>query len=284
MQELTLVGLSDDGGRLILALGDGRRFALAIDERLRAATRSSGRAGQMALPTETLRPRDVQARLRAGATPEEVAEVSGWPLDRVEAFAVPVMQERSYIAQVASSSMVSHPDGEAPLRSVVEARLAGQSIDPADLRWDAWRGEDGRWTVLLAYPAGRGDQVATWQYDTESRTLHPLDATAAELMAQPREEPEPHGALVEPDEPTARIVNLSQAKERASDPAPEFEASRHPALRRQLSQQAAEADSAAAEPSASERSAARSKRAQVPSWDEILFGADAGESDRPDQR
>ncbi len=39
MQNLTFVGLSDDGAALILSSGDGSRFRLPIDERLRSATR-----------------------------------------------------------------------------------------------------------------------------------------------------------------------------------------------------------------------------------------------------
>ncbi len=294
MQELTFVGLAEDGSRLLLALPDGRRFALPIDERLRAATRGVARPGQMRMPTEVMRPKDLQARLRAGATTEEVAESSGWPLDRVEAFAVPVMQERSFVAQRARASLIRYQDGELPLEGVVAHRLAERGIAADDFRWDAWRGEDGRWTLLLAYPAGRGDQVATWLFDLESRTLQPVDEEAAWLTEY---HADPAGAVpatphADPDEPGALIVNLPPAKDRAS----EGDSSRHPALRRQSGPRTASPASASAEPpsptqdeapghdaerapedpardtaeAAQERS--RGKRATVPSWDEILFG------------
>jgi hypothetical protein len=280
MQELTFVGLSEDGSRLLLALSDGRRFALPIDERLRAATRGSARPGQMTIPTEAGRPRDVQARLRAGATAEEVAESSGWPLSRVEAFAVPVMQERSYVAQRARASMIRYQDGELPLEEVVGHRLAERAVDTSDFRWDAWRGEDGRWTVLLAYPAGRGDQVATWVFDLESRTLQPMDEEAAwltEFHQEAADEPADAGADPSGDAaPTAQVVSLA-AKDRGSDP----EGSRHPAFRKQQGASAAPADEESAESGAEDDAAApdrprSGKRATVPSWDEILFGGSGG--------
>ena len=276
MQELTFVGLSEDGSRLLLALPDGRRFALPIDERLRAATRGAARAGQLQIPNESMRPRDVQARLRAGATSDEVAEQAGWPIERVEAFAVPVLQERSFVAQQAKASFIRYQDGELELQQVVAHRLAERGIDTAEFRWDAWRGEDGRWTVLLAYPAGRGDQVATWIFDTESRTLHPLD-DEAKWLSEYQGEPEPvvPAPMAEPDEPGAQIMNLPQAKDRSH----EVEGSRHPALRRQsdAAKQSASTEPAAP-PTAQTTEPARPKRASVPSWDEILFGG-PGEPD-----
>jgi hypothetical protein len=284
MQELTFVGLSEDGSRLLLALPDGRRFALPIDERLRAATRGAARPGQLTIPTEASRPKDVQARLRAGATAEEVAESSGWPLSRVEAFAVPVMQERSYVSQRARASLIRYQDGELPLEDVVAHRLAERAVDVSDFRWDAWRGDDGRWTILLAYPAGRGDQVATWLFDQESRTLQPVDEEAAWLTEhRGPSAPEQTADSDEQDHEqsgTAQVVNLP-AKDRSAD----VEGSRHPALRRQQSEQASttEAPSGAAGPEESEpepRDRPRGKRATVPSWDEILFGGSGEDEQR----
>lgn len=289
MQELTFVGLSEDGARLTLALPDGRRFALPIDERLRAATRGATRPGQLTIPTEESRPKDVQARLRAGATTEEVAESTGWPLSRVEAFAVPVLQERSFVAQRARASLIRFRDGELALEEVVAHRLAERAIDISDFRWDAWRSQDDRWTVLLAYPAGRGDQVATWLFDMESRTLQPVDEEAAWLTEYREAAPvadEPAGSAADEgddDEDSGAQVVTLQAKDRSG----EAETSRHPALRRQKddSPSQPEADSpdpeAQTAPELQPGPRARGKRATVPSWDEILFGGSAEGEDRP---
>jgi hypothetical protein len=187
------------------------------------------------------------------------------------------------VAQRARASMIRYQDGELPLEEVVAHRLAERAVDTTDFRWDAWRGEDGRWTVLLAYPAGRGDQVATWWYDLESRTLQPIDEEAA-WLTEYHEAPDEAGVAEAPlaeaaDEPTAQVVSLP-----AKDRGPEPEGSRHPALRRQ--QAAAQrgdeqADAPGAEaPTDQERS--RGKRATVPSWDEILFGGSDEADQRPD--
>lgn len=272
MQQLTFVGLSEDGATLTVALPDGRRFALPIDERLRAAVRGSGRTGQMVLPTEALRPRDVQARLRAGASLEEVAEQAGWSLDRVEAFAVPVLQERSFIAQQATASMIRHLDGESPLGEVVRHRLAERGVDVDEMRWDAWRTDDATWTVLLAYPAGRNDQVATWTFDADSRTLQPVD-DEARWLSEYRTQAPPPLPPAEPDEPGAQIVNLQPARDRAAEQSMEQEGSRHPARRRQQQpeQPSSNAPTETADQVADPPSSG--KRASVPSWDEILFGS-----------
>ncbi|WP_253257382.1 septation protein SepH, partial [Arthrobacter sp. Hiyo1] len=46
-------------------------------------------------------PRDIQSRIRSGATAAEVAELSGMPLANVQRYEGPVLAEREYIAQQA---------------------------------------------------------------------------------------------------------------------------------------------------------------------------------------
>lgn len=295
MQDLTFVGLSEDGSHLVLALPDGRRFGLAIDDRLRAATRVPQRTqSAQSQAAAGMRPRDIQARLRAGATVDEVAELAGWPVERVEAFGVPVLQERSFVAQRAQRSLVRHGEGERPLDEVVVHRLAERGVDSIDFRWDAWRREDGIWSVLLAYPGfppGTGDRVATWSFDIESRTLHPLDDEAKWLTstAQGVEGQQARAAAGEPaEEPVeagGQVVSFTGAKNRPG--AAEEQGSRHPAGRRlpekpaesahQASQQEAsdeesDGDGDGAAPQEVPPRPAPARRPAVPSWDDILFG------------
>ena len=102
MRTLRLVALSDDGTSLILAAegpdsaDSGERFELPIDDRLRAAARGDARRLtqiDVDLGTE-LPPRIIQARIRAGETPEQVAAASGTRVERIMRFAHPVIQER----------------------------------------------------------------------------------------------------------------------------------------------------------------------------------------------
>src|SRR5689334_25191648 len=117
MRALRLVALSDDGGSLILALEDGdptedaERFELPIDERMRAAARGDARLGQIQDLGNTLPPRVIQARIRAGETPEQVAEASGTRVERIMRFAHPVLQERARIAEQARQARVRLSEG-----------------------------------------------------------------------------------------------------------------------------------------------------------------------------
>ena len=72
MRTLRLVALSDDGKSVVLvaegADGEGEKFELAIDDRLRAAARGDARRLtqiDVDLGTE-LPPRVIQSRIRAG--------------------------------------------------------------------------------------------------------------------------------------------------------------------------------------------------------------------------
>lgn len=88
MPELRVVAVSNDGTRLVLKAADSTEYTLPIDERLRAAVRGDRpRLGQIEIEVEShLRPRDIQARIRAGASAEEVASLAGIPVDRVRRF------------------------------------------------------------------------------------------------------------------------------------------------------------------------------------------------------
>src|SRR4051794_41229826 len=100
MRTLRLVALSDDGTSVVLvadgADGEGEKFQLAIDDRLRAAARGDARRLtqiDVDLGTE-LPPRVIQSRIRAGETPEQVAAASGTRVERIMRFAHPVIQAR----------------------------------------------------------------------------------------------------------------------------------------------------------------------------------------------
>jgi hypothetical protein len=103
MAELELVGLHEDGEHLVLAAADGQRYRLHIDEPLRAAVRRDRpqleqiRAEQSGVPS----PREIQARVRAGQTAEQIAEASGLTVEHVRRFEGPVVAEREFLAEQA---------------------------------------------------------------------------------------------------------------------------------------------------------------------------------------
>ncbi|MFC6342543.1 septation protein SepH, partial [Nocardioides hankookensis] len=112
---LRLVGLSEDGTQLRLVDEEGAEHVLAIDDRLRATVVPTAPTAPTAPPpsrgTEktmesALRPRDIQARIRSGETPEAVAQAAQTSVDKIMAFAAPVLAERQHVAERAQRSSV----------------------------------------------------------------------------------------------------------------------------------------------------------------------------------
>ncbi|MFG1909695.1 septation protein SepH [Kribbella sp. NPDC048928] len=202
MREARLVGLSQDGTQLVLAMAEtGEEFAVPVDDRLRAALRGDrARLGQLEIQMESaLRPRDIQARIRAGESPEAVAAVAQMPMERVMAFAGPVLAERDHIASLAQRASVRRRGGgDAPTRNLgawVTDRLRLRQIDPASAEWDAWRREDGRWAVRVSYfvesedtddsgEEQKEEKIAMFAYDAPGRYAVPDDDEARWLVGE----------------------------------------------------------------------------------------------------
>jgi len=131
----------------------------------------------------TLRPRDIQARIRAGESPEAVAEAASTSVDKIMAFAAPVLAERQHVADRAQRSSVrreaGQPAGSArTLGDAVAAHLRSVNADPEVVEWDSWRREDGRWSLVGRYasPARSGAAELTFDVPGNYVTLENDDA------------------------------------------------------------------------------------------------------------
>jgi len=181
MQDLTLVGVHDDGEHLVLTGPDGHKYRLLVDDALRAAVRRDrARLGQLQIELDgRLRPRDIQARIRAGQTAEEVAESSGLPVEHIRRYEGPVLAEREFVVRQARAVRIRRPagaGGTAPtLGDLVAERLAAREVPESETTWDAWRGEDGAWVVTLSFTAGTRQRLAKWTYDAQLRHVAALD-------------------------------------------------------------------------------------------------------------
>jgi len=191
MGELELVGLHEDGEHLVLSGPDGQRFRLRIDEPLRAAVRRdrpqleqlrSERAG-------TLSPREIQARIRAGATAQEVADSAGLPVEAVRRYDGPVLAEREYIAEQARAAHVGHENGSPTLGDLVTDRLAARGVDVGTLGWDAAREGSSPWTVLAHFVVAGEPREARWTFDAASHALVAVDDEARWLSETELDEP-----------------------------------------------------------------------------------------------
>lgn len=195
MPELRVVAVSNDGTRLVLKAADSTEYTLPIDERLRAAVRNDrARLGQIEIEVEShLRPRDIQARIRAGASAEEVASLAGIPVDRVRRFEGPVLAERAFMAERARKTPVRRPGENAgpQLGEAVSERLLLRGADKDSSHWDSWRRDDGTWEVLLAYRVAAQPHSATWTYDPPRRLVQAVDDEARALIGETDDTPEP---------------------------------------------------------------------------------------------
>jgi hypothetical protein len=230
MRTLRLVALSDDGKSLVLAAegpesaDSGERFQLPIDDRLRAAARGdSRRLTQIDVDLGTeLPPRVIQARIRAGETPEQVAAASGTRVERIMRFAHPVIQERARVAEQAREARVRLTEGSptVALHQFMADRLRLIESDVEAVTWDAHRTDDGTWQVTGVWQAGEKSGTTRWSFDIPSRTVAPFDAATldfAEGTRLVRAVPDVPAGMTAPGPRAARAVTVVRDAARAHD-------------------------------------------------------------------
>jgi Protein of unknown function (DUF3071) len=227
MRIARLVGLSPDGKSLIVATESGEELAVAVDERLHATLRGDRpRVGQLEIEMESsLTPRDIQSRIRAGSTLEDVAKVAGIPMDRVERFATPVLAEREHMARLAMTSSVrrrGETSGHRSLRMAVTERLATRGVDIESIAWDSFRLSDGRWTVTADYQSGERNRHARFLFDPSGRFSVAEDEEARWLLGE-------HSVHKAP-QPGRRRPVLADAGEDVEDTEPTLDLSDQMAL------------------------------------------------------
>ncbi|GAA2075280.1 DUF3071 domain-containing protein [Aeromicrobium tamlense] len=288
MRELATVGLSDDGRFLVARdATTGERFRLSIDRRLTTLVDrtpvGSSRSGQMEIPMESsLTPRDIQTRIRRGESVEEVAEAAGITVERVQGFAVPVIAEREWMAQSARATSVrrKHVGGPAvALAELADTALAERGIAPENAQWDAWRREDGRWTVQVDLQDG----AASFLYDPKSRYVIADDDAArglvGDLATQDQHDmaladlvtdaPEAFGGAIAEEPDHAPLVrSIKEARDRRALEQAVFEEPVEEVVE-DLEDQALEERIAVPD---TPKPRKKHSRRSVPSWDEIMFG------------
>jgi hypothetical protein len=251
MRELKVVGLDVDGKRIICeADNSGEKFILLSDDRLRAAVRGE-KTGSSSSQSDTevqsvLRPKEIQAKIRAGASVEQVATAAGVDIGRVERFAHPVLLERSRAAELATAAHPVLADGPSVLTllETVTSALVARGLDPEGTNWDAWRNEDGRWTVQMGWKAGLSDNVAHFRFTPGAHggTVTAFDDTACELI-----DPD----FARPLRPLAPVAQLDFDEPEPPAPAPEPPQEPKPAR-------------------------ARKGKPPVPAWEDVLLGVRSG--------
>jgi hypothetical protein len=254
MRELKVVGLDIDGKRIICESDDpNEKFILRADDRLRAAVRGEKSVASQpqsdAEVPNVLSPKEIQARIRAGASVEQVAESAGVDIARVERFAHPVLLERSRAAELATAAHPVLADGPAVLTllETVTSALIARGLDPDSVNWDAWRNEDGRWTVQLSWLAGHSQNTAHFRFTPGAHggTVTAFDDAAC--------------ALIDPDfaRPLRPVAPLAQLA--IDEPEPPLQVQEEP------------------EPPKTARTPRpRKGKPPVPAWEDVLLGVRSG--------
>ena len=130
-----VLGLSDDGARVVLRVAD-----LTVEVPLEEIHRAERRQPRAPLSDEPLTPKVIQRRIRAGETAQAVADSGGWSIEVVRRFEGPVLAEREHHAREARYAVV---DGH-----VVDDLVCGHLRRPSEaVTWDSWLVDEGRWEV-----------------------------------------------------------------------------------------------------------------------------------------
>ncbi|MDO5634437.1 MAG: septation protein SepH [Micrococcus sp.] len=217
-------------------------------------------------PREPLSPKEIQARIRAGATAEEVAESTGTSLARVRTFEYPVVAERAWVAQTARATeiWVGGPDlysdivddgGPSTLEEIVGHRLQQLGGDADAISWDAWKEAHGGWTVTAVFDAGllhtlptRDTPPARWSYRPGARSVDHANRWARLLSDAQDWEVRPAAQ----EEADAAVFDVEEEDTGAAEDAPVETSPAHVDAA-----QADEAEGEVAEPTALPRRAAR---------------------------
>jgi len=172
---------------------------------------------------DALSPREIQSRIRAGASAQDVADSLGVPASAVEPFAGPVLAERSYIAGQATKGQI-HKSGtptHQTLAEVVGDRLASRGLTSADVTWDAWRGNDRLWTLRASYRSGSALHEGVFRYDPAGRFSTAVDDEARWLVGEPSSARGPQRGR----RPVTRTADVDSEPTIDLDPARQFAAS-----------------------------------------------------------
>lgn len=263
MQELAMIGLDIEGKNIICENPvSSAIFSLQVDDQLRAAVRGdllhSGKVTRNFEVRSVLSPKDIQARIRAGASVAQLAESSGMDILKIERFAHPVLLERQRAAELATAAHPLLSDGPAveTLGDTVASALVSRGLDLNSVTWDAWRNDDSRWTVHMSWRAGRSENKAHFRFTPGAHggTVTALDDAAHELIDPGFERPlRPVAAVAQLEFDTTGVDTTEQCSPTSNT------------AQAELSQGTRSTKSAA-------RATKAKRKPAVPGWEDVLLG------------
>ena len=261
MTELRLNGKTPDGAYLSLTDSEGGQYTLRISDTIRATVNLPRLAAVHDNESGSMSVKEIQARLRSGESIDSLAREAQWTTEKVERFAGPILQERTYIIGLAHDVIVRTGGNTLSFFDAVSAKLAPRQVDMSAVDWNAWRQEDGTWIIRLTYPIRDGLGSAEWSFDQTRRTVAALDESARWILGDetsPRERTTSDHGLIYGNHPSVSRVGLVGLNR----PVEVGEGPRLVSIREM--------------PDSLDKEAEKDgviTRAKVPSWDEIMFGS-----------
>lgn len=198
MRRLFVVGYSADHGGIVLTTRKGAKsgsYLLEVDEAVLDVLEGVGRRRPGGVPVSTrsggrseLSPREIQARLRAGHSVEEVAAQAGVGVDWIDRFASPVMAELASAISRAAQTVLHTADrgpSERPLEASVLRNLASRGVvlDEQELQsaWTARHLVDTEWCVAFRFRNRGREVVAEWGFNAHTGALSARNRAGEEL-------------------------------------------------------------------------------------------------------
>ncbi len=215
----------------------------------------------------TMRPREIQGRIRAGASVNDLATEMGVAPSRVEPFAHPVLLERSRMTELAKQAHPIRENGPAKLTlwEVLATAFAARGHSVSDTTWDAFREEDGTWVVRVSWTAGLSENEAEWAihgYASPQSTAEARNPVAADLT-----DPD----FVQPVRTLTSVGRGSRYEEDDEDNVSD-EGTRPTAETPGLEAVPDEIEGEDVERTPEERPARRRRKAVTPHWEDVLLG------------
>ena len=205
----------------------------------------------------SMRPKEIQARIRAGVTVEELAQEMGVAESRIEAYAHPVLLERYQVAEAAKQSHPVRENGPAKLTlfEILATAFAARGNSLSQAQWDATREPGDDWVVHVRWKAGLSENEGLWSLQRKmgsAATTQPRNSVAADLT--------------DPDfvQPVRSLTAIeSDAAEDVSEP--------EPLLPRDEDSVVAEGDFLR-HPDGDNQPQQRRRKAVTPHWEDVLLG------------
>jgi hypothetical protein len=198
MRRLHAIGFDPDSCALILSARKGAKqgsFLIAVDDALMEQIDSVRAVEEVVPPApprssvdSALTPREIQVRLRAGRTVDEVAREAGVSTEWVERFAAPVLAEQAAAVTRAGRAVLHTPrkgPSDRALEPSVLRNLADRGVMMLEEDWNqAWSARhlvDADWMISFSFRNRGRAMVAEWMLNMANGALTPRNRLGTEL-------------------------------------------------------------------------------------------------------